>query len=254
MNDRSLLPAAWNVPEVFRNRLGRRVGRQRAMLADGHLLLVLHQPPREDEVERRPRFFWRQPDGSWSSSDLGGGSGALNRHLDACDELLEQYDRRLEKASTARELFEIVELLSPLHRTIRNLQHTLQQARQGLPDVREIIDFRDRAYEIERRADLLHADAQNMWEMVQTTRAEEQAAANRQMALSAHRLNMLVAFFFPVATLAAILGVNLEHGLERLHAPWLFLVFLGLGLLLGILLQRIIGRSSRSEPAPRRAQ
>ena len=42
---RSVLPYDWDVPEVFRKRLGEGAGRQRCMTADGHLLLVLHQPP-----------------------------------------------------------------------------------------------------------------------------------------------------------------------------------------------------------------
>ena len=45
MQKKSLIPAIWTVPEVFRERLGRRIGRQRMMFADGHLLLVLHAPP-----------------------------------------------------------------------------------------------------------------------------------------------------------------------------------------------------------------
>ena len=38
----TLLPAPWQVPSVFRERMGTQVGRQRSMVADGHLLLVLH--------------------------------------------------------------------------------------------------------------------------------------------------------------------------------------------------------------------
>lgn len=36
MPSQSLLPEVWSVPQEFRNRLGEEVGRQRAMLADGH--------------------------------------------------------------------------------------------------------------------------------------------------------------------------------------------------------------------------
>ena len=65
MVPKSVLPPSWEVPAQFRERLGERVGRQRAMMADGHLLLVLHRPPKKDEVERFPRLFWRKPDGTW---------------------------------------------------------------------------------------------------------------------------------------------------------------------------------------------
>jgi hypothetical protein len=41
----STLPPSWDVPQEFRNRLGKQAGRQRAMLSEGHLLLILHRPP-----------------------------------------------------------------------------------------------------------------------------------------------------------------------------------------------------------------
>ena len=43
MENLSILPATWQVPRVFRERLGVKVGRQRAMVADGHLLLDNHR-------------------------------------------------------------------------------------------------------------------------------------------------------------------------------------------------------------------
>jgi len=41
----SILPTSWDIPQSIRRRLGNRVGRQRSMSADGHLLLVMHAPP-----------------------------------------------------------------------------------------------------------------------------------------------------------------------------------------------------------------
>ena len=70
MAEKSVLPPLWKVPQEFRNRLGEQAGRQRVMFCDGHLLLVLHRPPKEDEVQRKGRFFWRSPDGTWTSSEL----------------------------------------------------------------------------------------------------------------------------------------------------------------------------------------
>ena len=55
----SPLPETWRVPQVFRSRLGEHAGRQRTMFADGHLLLVLHAPPRRDEAKRAARLFTR---------------------------------------------------------------------------------------------------------------------------------------------------------------------------------------------------
>lgn len=66
---------------MFRDRVGSHYGRQRAMFADGHLLLVLHEPPEPDINERLGCFFWRHPDGSWSSSGFGTGPAALAKHI-----------------------------------------------------------------------------------------------------------------------------------------------------------------------------
>ncbi|MEC8434092.1 MAG: hypothetical protein VXZ54_14155, partial [Planctomycetota bacterium] len=65
MTEKIQLPKMWEVPDVFRERLGDRSGRQRAMFADGHLLLILHKAPQPNEDQRVAAFFWRQPDGNW---------------------------------------------------------------------------------------------------------------------------------------------------------------------------------------------
>ncbi len=67
MQKRSILPANWEVPEIFRRRLGSSAGHQRCMHSDGHLLLVLHALPRVDQPQREAVFFWRDPNGHWLS-------------------------------------------------------------------------------------------------------------------------------------------------------------------------------------------
>jgi hypothetical protein len=57
------------------------------------------------------------------------------------------------------------------------------------------------------------------------------------MALSGHRLNMLVAFFFPIAALTSVFGTNLSHPLEQyLPPPSAFFSVIAAGLILGGLL------------------
>src|SRR5688500_3360233 len=118
---KSIIPATWEVPAEFKSRLGEKVGRQRAMLSEGHLLLVLHAPPKKDEAQRRGRLFWRKPDGSWLSNELGAGSAALARHLGEFEDLVERLDRQEDTAAGVTELFGILESMSPVHRTARNL-------------------------------------------------------------------------------------------------------------------------------------
>jgi hypothetical protein len=207
------------------------------MQTEGQLLLVLHAPPLPDEPRRRGRLFWRKADGSWLSNELGGGPAALGKHLAEFEEVIERYDRQEDVAAHVDELFAILEAMSPVHRAARNLHATLQDARQMISGDRDLINFRDRAYEIERSAELLVGDVKNALDFAVAKKSEEQAAASHQMAVQSHRLNMLAAFFFPIATLMAIFGTELPHGLEAfIPHPTLFYVVVGAGLLLGILL------------------
>ncbi len=209
MTEKSILPPMWEVPQEFRTRLGASVGRQRPMLAEGHLLLVLHAPPKPEDDVRAGRFFWRNPDGNWKSKELGSGIGSLNKHLDEYEDLIATLDKQEEEAKTADAYFEVLERLTPIHRAARNLHQVLQESRKMCPDYRDIIDVRDRAYAIERMADLLFSGTKNALAFAVAKRAEEQAHASQRMAAAAHRLNILAAFFFPIITLTAIFGVDI---------------------------------------------
>ena len=245
MESKSLLPRVWEVPAEFRNRLGATVGRQRAMAADGHLLLVLHVPPKPDEKERQARFIWRKPDAMWTSNDLGGGPQAVGRHLDQFAKALEECDDLEQQANRAEDYMEVLERLAPLQRSARNLHDVLQEARRLVPDDRELINFRDRAYEIERTAELLQAETRYALDLLVAKKAEEQAKASRRMAVSSHRLNLLAAFFFPLAALSGILGANLAHGFENYEPPLPFLAFVAVGLISGLILASFVAASRR---------
>jgi len=234
---KNILPPTWDVPAAIRERLGDKVGRQRAMTTDGQLLLVLHKPPKANENERQGRFFWRKADGSWLSSDLGPGATALAKHLGEFSDLVDKFDRQEDSASTVDEMFRIIEAMGPLHRTTRNLHAALQEARTLISGDRDLINFRDRAYEIERAAELLLGEVQTALDFALAKKTEEQTAASHQMALASHRLNLLAAFFFPIVTLCSIFGVSLNHNIETvIPAPWPFVGVILLGFFLGIVL------------------
>lgn len=243
MSGRSVLPSLWKVPQKFRDRLGEQAGRQRAMFSEGHLLLVLHEPPQKDEIQRKGRFFWRGPDGTWTSTGLRGGPNALNMHLDEYAERLEKLDRQEEWAVSAEDYFVVLDELAPIHRAAEHLHQTLQEARKMCPEDRHLIVFRDRAYEIARMADLLYKETKNSLDFAIAKRGEEQAANSYRMGVSAHRLNLLAAFFFPIATLSALFGANLEHGFERVSPPLPFVGVLLVGLICGLILKSFIRRS-----------
>ncbi len=248
----TIIPATWQIPDQIRKRLGSSVGRQRTMFHDGHLLLVLHAPPAPEETQRQGRFFWRTPQGEWTSKELGPGTRALSRHLDEYEELIARLDREEEQAASAEAYFAVLEHLTPVCRASRNLHDVLQEARKLCPDDLEIINMRDRAYAIHRTADLLYTETKNALDFAVVKRAEEQSEASRNMLVAAHRLNMLVAFFFPIATLTTIFGVNLEHGFEHQYTPFLFLGTIGIGLLLGLMLTGYVGRPYHEARRPRK--
>ncbi len=241
-----LLPPNWDLPEEIVNRLGRRAGRQRAMFADGHLLLILHRVPGEEHLERKSRFFWRSPEGIWSSSDLGPGVEAVQKHLNEYATAKDTYEDAMEAAHTAEGFFHVLEDLAPVLRSSRNLHAALQEARNLDKTDRDIISLRDQAYDVERAFDLLYTETKHAQELAVARRTEDLARASHAMSASAHRLNILAAFFFPVATLATIFGTNLQHGFEAMWAPGPFLLMVLLGLLTGLALKSWIAGKSKS--------
>jgi len=236
------LPPDWKVPDVFQRRLGDAAGRQRAMNADGHLLLILHEPPSAGDQGRTARVFWRDAEGRWRASTTTEGLVGLRRHLAKFAERLDELEAEWKSAQSAADYFALLRDLAPMHRTTRNLHATLQQARELAPADRDLINLRDQAGDLERTVELLHGDARNGLDYTIAHQAERQAERTYDMAVAAHRLNLLAAVFFPVATLSAIFGMNLAHGLEEPVASFLFWGVLAFGLVSGALLAGMIAR------------
>ena len=229
---KTLIPSTWAVPKRFRERVGERVGRQRQMSEDGHLLLVLHEVPRAGEAEREGRLFWRDKKGEWKSAGQGSGVGALRQHLSQFEEAAEQVEARLRGASTAAEFFEVLKAATPLHRPSRNLLRTLQEAREAIDD-RELINLRDRAGEVERAAELLVAEARDALDFTTAQQAEAQAKVSLELARDGHKLNTIAAVFLPITALASIFSMTLRSGLETWASPWLFWLIVAGGVALG---------------------
>lgn len=215
---RSVIPDAWQVPNRIRERVGVQAGRQRAIVEEGHLLLIAHEMPKEGETERPAKLFWRAADGTWRATGAGQSPGlpVLKRHLEGFQQALQQLDARVDSGKTAQDFFNVLNAATPLQRTTRNLHKALQEARDGVDD-RDIISLRDAAGELERVADLLVSDARNALEYTVARNAEAQAANGQRAVDAQHRLNLLAALFFPVTAVGSILGMNMRTGLE--HAP-----------------------------------
>lgn len=234
----NLLPKLWLVPESISNRLGREAGPQRAMFEDGHLLIILHQLPKPDEHQRKAALFWRNSEGEWKTNLHGNGLSALNEHLRSFDARLTDLENAENRANTAIEYHSVLEEIAPVLRSSRGLHRALQQAREFLKSERELINLRDQAAGIERTAELLLQDAQFGLNFTVARQAEAQAATARQMAATAHRLNLLAALFLPLTALASIFGMEVHSPVsDSLTNFWLIL---GAGLILGFFVMSLL--------------
>lgn len=210
------LPQSWKLPDTIKRRFGQRsVGKQRAMLEQGHLLLILHKIPQSQEREREGVFFWRDPQGNWQHSGGGQGLQPLNRHLQTFNDAEEQFTLEYNQAQKAEDYFLLLEKLSPLRRMTKNLYATLQSAREGIPDDQDLISLRDWAYEIDRNLDLLYENSKNALDYSMACRAEEQAKLSQASVEAAHRLNILAAIFFPLTAISCLFGMNIASGFEN---------------------------------------
>ena len=256
MSEQTLLPDDWDVPASFRQRLGMEIGRQRLMVADQQLLLVLHAPPEANDNTRKGRLFWRDVLGEWSSSEGSEGVQTIQSHLENYEAVIDELDQLEDAATTADRYFKILERLLPLERSSIHLHEVLQEARKECPECREIIDFRDRAYVIKRTVELLLAATKNSMQLIVVKRSEEHAKASYKMAVAAHRLNVLAAFFFPIITVTAILGLDMPRVLQVVGiqlipdtaakvVPFMFIVLVVCCMGIGWQLMRIINKPSR---------
>lgn len=237
-----LIPKLWPVPDAFHLRLGESAGRQRLMDEDGHLLLILHTVPRaEDDAERQAAFFWRDPAGGWKSAPEKGGISALKEHLDQYRAAIVQLDDQVDAATTAKQYFEILRQAAPLLRATRHLHDVLQKAREARKDDRKLLLLRDEAVDLERAIDLVSSDAKTGMEFLEAENASSLAQLSHQASLESRRLNRLVAFFFPLATLISLFGMNDPQQVVSSKAFW-WVVFTGVGL--GLVVRILIGAGS----------
>lgn len=237
-----VIPDAWQVPASIRQRVGVTAGRQRAIVEEGHLLLIVHELPKEGEISRAAKLFWRAPDGTWRATGAGQSNGlpVLKRHLDALRGAIQHLDGRVDAGKTAQDFFSVLNEATPLQRTSRNVHKALQEARDGVED-KDIIALRDTAGELERAAELLVGDARNALDFTVAKSAEAQAASGVQAVEAQHRLNLLAALFFPVTAIGSILGINLRTGLEG-APPVLFWIVLVLAFAVGFAIRGSLAR------------
>lgn len=239
------IPKTWDLPESIRRRLGPTVGKQRLMNEDGHLLLLLHQLPRaEDDEVRTAMAVWRNPEGEWKSSPVGGGLTGLEAHLATYRTAIHGLDEEVEAAKTARQYFDVMPRMHPMQRSTRNMSDVLQAARQASPDDFRLINLRDQAADLDRAIELVAADAKSGMDFTLAEAANQQAIAAEEANREARQLNRLAAFFLPMATLVSIFGMNPPDSLYRNEQFWMVLAAGGM---LGFIVHSIIARGERKK-------
>ena len=220
-----VIPHNWEVPQVFRDRLGAYAGRQRTMHHDGHLLIILHEPPRAEVAERAARIFWRRPDGSWRAT------GSSANTINALRALVEEYqhaedvmEARAAAAQKSTDWFELIHDTAPLLRAARGMHAALQEAREHAKTDQQLISLRDNAQDLERTLELIHQHAKSGLDYAIAKGTEDAAKNSEHVLESGHRLNLIAATFLPITALGSLFSMQLEHGLEHERAPYLFWV------------------------------
>jgi hypothetical protein len=228
-------PRTWDLPDVLRNRLGADVGPQRTMIEQGHVLLVLHQLPSGASKERKAALFWRTPAAEWRSTEgRGVGAGTLDAFLSTWAVRLQELEASEAAAHGSDDLRTLLEEVAPILRAARGLHRAIQQAREAVHDDRTLLEARDRAATIERTAELLLQDTQFGLDFVAAKQAERQAQLASQMAVSAHRLNVIAAMFLPITAIASLLAMEVHAGIPDNPVSYASIVFGGLVLGVGL--------------------
>ncbi|MEO5712098.1 MAG: hypothetical protein ABIT37_01300 [Luteolibacter sp.] len=245
MQNASYIPKLWDLPDSIRIRLGETVGKQRLIEEEGHLLLLLHQLPRvEDDEIRKAMVVWRNPAGEWKSSPEKGGLKGLEIHLESYRAVIHELDEGVESAKTPRQYFVVMGRMHPLQRATRNMFLAIQALREALPDDTRIINMRDQAADLERAIELVAADAKAGMDFTLAESANQQALSAEVANKEARRLNRLVAFFFPLATLVAVFGMNPPETMWNSPGFW---TVLGAGVVLGVIVNAVLAIGNGKE-------
>lgn len=228
---------SWELPAPIEARLGEgSYGRQRAIFEEGYLLIILHNPPGTEEIERDEVAFLRKSDGQYLCEGHDGGEQQLRKLVASYRAKWEECDALYDKGTDAEGLFNLLEMLAPLNRASTNLASALQFARDFVKEDKFLIGARDDAYEMSRAFDLLLTDAKLKLDYLMAKNAEAASVKTDEMAKAQHKLNILAAITFPLMAMAALLGMNLTHGMED-RAPVLFYGVLVVGFIVGFIVK-----------------
>lgn len=236
------IPPGWDLPTVIRSQFGDRSGKQRAIFADGHLVLVVHRIPGEKTKHREGVYFWRQPCGEWRTTARGQAKPALSYLIGEYEAEVTRLEELHELGTSAKQTFSVLERLGPLNRAIRNCSDALSKAHDLVNSADSSHDFQqfaDHAGDVARSGELLHHDARNALDFHIALQGEIQAKHSREVEKATHRLNTLATVFLPVTAVASVFGMNLHNGLED-SPTWIFWLILIGSIVAGLLVSEVL--------------
>ncbi len=228
-DEKIYMPAHYALERDLLEQLSDRPGHQRCVVGREELLLVLHEVPKAGVPERDAIFFWRRRDGRWFQPD-GQGLKGLDDLLDRYAKAIDENEEILEETGKAQDLFRVLKHAGPLTRSSRNMVIALEQVLNQEPDDRLIRTYRDRAREIERAAELLHADGRETLLFWQAEAAEQHTKSSKRLSNILFKLNLVTGFFLPLVALGGLFGMNVDlPDFTRGMFWWIFFGGLGVG-------------------------
>lgn len=235
---KSIIPKSWNVSPTIRQRVGEDVGRQRLMEEDGQVLVILHQVPNvEQKSHRDAALFWCDGGGDWKSLPISGGKSELKTIVSQYQQKVDELDQILEEAEDPEVVHGVIDAATPVVRAGRHATQVLSELRKVMREDMDILATRDLAVNMERSGELLLQDAKSSLEYMIAKNAAAQAKDAQRAAREAQKLNRLAAFFFPLMTIAAILGMNAPGGMMGDLSVW---IVVAVGLVFGAVVRGVL--------------
>jgi hypothetical protein len=107
------LPAGWDIPVEIRVHIGDRPGRQREIVADGHLVMVLHKASLTKLKHRESVYFWRARSGEWRCTERGQPKPVPEKLIKEYDDAVDVLRATHDNAVSATQKFAVLERVGP---------------------------------------------------------------------------------------------------------------------------------------------
>lgn len=228
----------WVLPKSIEDRLGSKTyGHQRNIFEDNHLLIILHEPPKIDQMIRDHIVYYRKPTGHLWCNGQDNGSFKIRQLLEQYQTIFDRLEDNANDARSAKDYFSVLEELIPVSSSIQNLAETLRESRRMVPMDDLLLEIRDWSSDLQRSYEMLLQDCRLALDFQTAQKSEDQANKSNQALVAQNRLNTLAAFTFPIMSIATVFGMNMVSGLEHV-TPLLFWGVLLAGIGIGFWIQK----------------